>query len=240
MFTIENNYVRGDCLEIMKLLPSHCIDLLIIDPPNLILNKHYSTRKWFRRSFGDLGIVEHFFKTFFKRLERLLKPTSFLYIFCTFASSHFFWYYLYPYTKKTMDVIWDKKVSINGFGWRHQHETIIYAEMPKAPKIKTGDGDILSQLPSPYDCNCPYCKKPLSISFKNGDIIKGRAVKVNKRDHPAEKPEEIIEKIILKSSNEGELVADFFAGNATILKVAKNIIEHILVVNSIRDIIKKV
>lgn len=193
MFTIENNYVRGDCLEIMPLLRSHCIDTLIIDPPNLILNKHYSTRKWFRRSFGDLGIVEHFFKTFFRELERLLKPTSFIYIFCNSDSYPFFWFYLYPYTKKIMDLIWDKKVSINGFGWRHQHEIILYAEMPKAPKIKTGDGDILG------------C----------------RAKKVDEREHPAEKPEELIEKLVLKSSKKGDLIADFFSGNATVLKVAK-------------------
>lgn len=190
---IENNYIKGNCLEIMKFLPDHCIDLLIIDPPNLILNKHFSTRKWFRRSFGDLGIVENFFKTFFRQLEPLLKPTAFLYIFCNDDSYPFFWFYLYPYTKNIRQLIWDKIVSFNGFSWRHQHESIIFAEMPKAPKIKTGDGDI------------PKC----------------RAIPVDKRKHPAEKPEELIEKLILKSSKKGDLVVDFFAGAGTILKVAK-------------------
>lgn len=193
MFNIKDQYILGDCLDIMPLLPDHCIDVVISDPPNLILNKHYSTRKWFRRSFGDLGIVEHFFRKFFRELERIIKSTGFIYLFCNDDSYPFFWYYLYPFTKNVRQLIWDKIFSYNGYGWRHQHEIILYAEMPNSPIIRTGDGDILKQ----------------------------RAVKVDDREHPAEKPVELIEKILLKSSKKGDIIADFFSGNATILKMAK-------------------
>jgi len=190
-----NEFVLGDCLDVMKNLPEYCIDCVITDPPNLILNKHYSTRVWFNRSFGDLGVVEHFFKSFFKQLKRIIKSTGFIYIFCNDDSYPLFWYYTYPFTKNVRTIIWDKITSFNGYSWRHQHELILYAELPNSPVIKTGDGDIL---------RC-------------------RSVKVKDRNHPAEKPEEIIKKLMLKSTQEGEIVADFFAGNATTLRVAKRL-----------------
>ncbi|MFW9952264.1 MAG: hypothetical protein ACFFKA_19255, partial [Candidatus Thorarchaeota archaeon] len=85
---------------------------------------------------------------------------GFIYIFCNDDSYPLFWYYCYPFSKNVRTLIWDKITSFNGYGWRHQHEIILYAEMPESPKITTGDGDIL----------------------------KDRAVKVDNRDHPAEKP----------------------------------------------------
>ena len=190
---LENTALKGDCLEILPNIPNHSFDLIIIDPPNLFLAKHFSTRKYFKRSFGDLGLIEHFYKYFFKEFERVIKKTGLFYIFCNESSYPFFWYYTYSFTKKIRLLVWNKITSFNGYHWRHQTEFLLFGIMPNAPPIKTGDGDIL----------------------------KCRAVPVNKREHPAEKPIELIDKLVLKSSKENYLVADFFAGAGTTLISAK-------------------
>jgi DNA modification methylase len=195
---IIDQYILGDCLEILPYFPSRSIDLLIIDPPNILLNKHYKTRKWFPRRFGDLGTVSFFFSEFFKHIKRVMKKSGFIYIFCSSDTYPFFWFYCYPFTKNVRDIIWDKVVSFNGYSWRHQHETLLFAEMPKAPIVKTGEGD----------------------------IFKHRAVKVDNREHPAEKPPEVIQKLIQKSSKKGDLVVDFFAGGGIVLEEAKKMGRH--------------
>lgn len=193
-----NILYNGDCLDLEKgisNLPDKSIDMLLIDPPNFIPAKHYATRKHFRRSFSDISLLDYFYRDYFIEVERFMKETGTIYIFCNGQSYPIFWYYTFFFTKSVRDLIWDKIVSINGYTWRHQHEIILFGEMPKTKPVKTGDGDLL-------DC---------------------RAVPVDKRKHPAEKPEEIVEKLILKSSQEGDIICDTFFGSGTSLIVAKKL-----------------
>jgi len=124
------------------------------------------------------------------QFERVLKDDASFYIFCDGQSYPLFYYYSYFFTKTVRPLIWDKKVSINGYTWRHQHEIILFGEMPNSRPIPTGDGD----------------------------IIRCSAVKVNERVHPAQKPIELIKTLILKSSKEQDLVLDPFAGSGTTVK----------------------
>ena len=179
-----NKIYQGDCLEELDKLKEKSIDLCIIDPPFFMKLDHFKTRTFFKRNFADLGIIESFFKQVFEKIIRVLKDDGRLYCFCDGQSYPLFWFYLFPYTKSIRPLIWDKKTSINGYSWRHQHELIIFAEMPKARPIPTGDGDIL----------------------------RFSAVKVDKRQHPAQKPIDLIKSLILKSSKEGDIILDCFAG----------------------------
>ena len=199
MSKLESNVIYNyDCLDHekgMNLLPDNCIDMVLIDPPNFIPAKHYATRTHFRRCFSDLSLLEYFYRDYFTELERIIKDTGTIYIFCNGQSYPLFYYYTFFFTKSVRPLIWDKIVSINGYSWRHQHEIILFGEMPKTKPIKTGDGD----------------------------IIKCRAVPVKKRRHPAEKPEELIEKLIKKSSKEGDIILDTFFGGGVSLIVAKRL-----------------
>ena len=191
---IINQYYNGDCLEVLPLTPDNCLDLIIIDPP-FIVPKHFATRTFFRKGFGELGVMEFFFKNVFSQIERTLKDTGMFYVHCSEDSYPLFWYYTYPFTKKVRLLTWNKVNSINGYHWRHQTEFILFGIMPNTPKVPTGDGD----------------------------IIECRAVKAKDRVHGAEKPMELIDKLILKSSQEGDIVADFFAGSGVVLKSAKKL-----------------
>lgn len=194
MLEINKSY-NIDCFDGFKEIADHSIDLILTDPPYFLPAVHYQTRKAFSRNFADLGILEHFFKQFFREIQRVIKPSGIIYMFCDGQSYPLFYYYLYPFCKTVRPLIWDKKTSINGYSWRHQHEIIIFAEMPQANKVPSGDGDILRYS----------------------------AVKVDIRVHPAEKPIDLLMALIQKSSKEGDLVFDPFAGSGSTLMASKKL-----------------
>ncbi len=188
-----NKIICGDCLDVMKGIPNKSIDLIVTDPPYFLPATHYQTRKQFSRNFSDLGILEHFYKDFFKECNRITKKV--IYCFCDGQSYPLFYYHLYPFCKSIRPLIWDKKTSINGYSWRHQHELIIFAEMPNIKPIPSGDGDIL----------------------------KYSAVKVDNRTHPAEKPIDLISALITKSSDINDLILDPFMGSGTTINACINL-----------------
>ncbi len=190
-----NKIYQGDCLELMKEIENSSIDCIIIDPPYFLPATHYQTRKKQIRNFADLGILEFFFKNVFEEFKRIIKPTGTIYVFCDGQSYPLFWFYLYPFVKNVRPLIWDKKTSINGYSWRHQHELIIFAEMPEAKPIPSGDGDIL----------------------------RFSAVKLDNRIHPAEKPLDLLKCLISKSTKEGDLILDSFAGSGSTLIACKEL-----------------
>jgi len=190
-----NKIICGDCLEVMKGIPDKSVDLVLTDPPYFLPASHYQTRKQFSRNFSDLGILEHFIKDTFLQFNRITKESGTIYIFCDGQSYPLFYYHLYPFCKSVRPLIWDKKTSINGYSWRHQHELIIFAEMPKSKPIPTGDGDILRYS----------------------------AVKVDSREHPAEKPIDLNKTLIEKSSQENDIILDPFLGSGTTAVAALNL-----------------
>jgi site-specific DNA-methyltransferase (adenine-specific) len=183
----QNKIYNMDCIDGFKEISDASVDLIVTDPPYFLPALHYQTRKSFSRNFADLGILEHFFKEIFKEFSRIIKPTGRIYVFCDGQSYPLFYYHLYSFCKSVRPLIWDKKTSINGYSWRHQHEIIIFAEMPESEPIPSGDGD----------------------------IIRFNAVPVDTRVHPAEKPIDLIAELIKKSSVEGDLIVDPFVGSGS-------------------------
>ena len=188
---LEINKIHNmDCMDAFDRIDDKSIDLIIIDPPYFLPAVHYNTRKEFRRNLADIGILEHFFREVFEKFSKIIKEDGRIYVFCDGQSYPIFYYHLYPFCKSVRPLIWNKKRSINGYSWRHQHEIIIFAEMPKTKPVPSGDGDIIECL----------------------------AVKVDKRIHPAEKPVELLTKLINKSSKEGDLIFDCFGGSGSLME----------------------
>ena len=178
---------HDDCLNAMRDIPDGSIDAVICDPPYFLPARHYQTRREFPRSLTDLSMLEHFYRDWFAESARILKPTGTMYVFCDGQSYPLFFTVAYRYVRKMVPLVWDKVNSINGYSWRHQHELILFAQMDESPNVPTGDGDIL---------RC-------------------RAVPVDSRAHPAEKPVELLERLITKSVPAGGVVLDSFMGSGT-------------------------
>lgn len=189
-----------DCIEGMKQIDDNSIDAVITDPPYFAPAQHYSTNRkriTFQRKVGDLSILELFFHTWLKEIIRVTKDTGWIYIFCDSQSYPLIFTGLYSHVKSVRTIVWDRITAFTGFTWRHQHELIAYAEMPNAPKIKTSDGD----------------------------IIKERVIKLEKRKHPSEKPESIINKIISKHES-AKIILDPFIGTGTTAVACKHLNRH--------------
>jgi len=99
--------LRGDCLEEMPKLENNSVDLLLTDPPYFLPATHYNVRSGSFRSLSDLGILEHYFYSVFKELDRILKTDGHAYIFCDGQSYPVMYATAYPFFKKLRPLIWD-------------------------------------------------------------------------------------------------------------------------------------
>lgn len=184
---------RADCMEALRQLPDACVDAVVTDPPYFLPATHYCTRTRFPRSLSDLSMVEHFYRDVFAQARRVLRETGVFYVFCDGQSYPIFFCLLYPLARRVIQLVWDKMVSVNGYTWRHQHEVIAFAEMDETRAVPTGDGDIL----------------------------KCRAVPMEERLHPAEKPVALLRQLIRKSVPRGGAVLDPFSGSGTTIIAAE-------------------
>jgi site-specific DNA-methyltransferase (adenine-specific) len=173
----------GDCLSVLPGLADGSVNAVVTDPPYFLPATHYNVRSGSHRSLTDLGILEHYFASVFKATRRALSDEGFAYVFCDGQSYPVMYVTAYPHFKKLRPLVWDKQVSINGYGWRHQHELILWAESERSPTIPTGDGDVL----------------------------KCRAVPIDDRKHLAQKPVELLRKLIEKVP--APVVGDWFMGS---------------------------
>ncbi len=176
----------GDAISVLRSMPEASVDAVITDPPYFLPAVHYSVRKGTIRSFADLSMLEYFFRDVFRELTRVLRPTGVMYVFCDGQSYPVFYSLCFERFPKVRPLIWDKQVSINGYAWRHQHEIIMFAEREGAPKIPTGDGDVIVE----------------------------RAVPIGDREHLAQKPVSVLRRLVRKTKPSG-IVLDPFTGSAS-------------------------
>jgi site-specific DNA-methyltransferase (adenine-specific) len=177
--------ILGDCLEVLPTLGTGIANAIVTDPPYFVPATHYQTRTGSSRSLTDLGILEHYFSSVFRRINTVLTDDGFAYVFCDGQSYPVMYCCAYPYFKAQRPLVWDKLVAFTGYGWRHQHELILWCQRENAPAVPTGDGDIL----------------------------KCRAVAIKERGHLAEKPVELLEKVIQKTKP--KVVLDPFMGSGS-------------------------
>lgn len=180
---------QGDCLDILPRLEAESIDAIITDPPYFLPVNSYVGKRgegYAKRTLADASILRGYFERVFDELARVVKPTGTYYVFCDAQSYPSFYAAMYPHCKYVRLLIWDKMISYNGYTWRHQHELIAWGELDESERVPTGDGDIL---------RC-------------------RGVLQKDKMHPAEKPVELIERLIAKNVPAGGLVLDPYCGSA--------------------------
>jgi site-specific DNA-methyltransferase (adenine-specific) len=184
----------GDAAKILLELPRGSVDLVVTDPPYFQPAAHYAGTRGERspkKLIGDMSILELAFRVWCQEMVRVLSPQGTVYFFCDGQSYPLAFTALYPHAKHVRPLIWDKVGSLNGYTWRHQHELIAWAELPKTPRVPTGDGDILRE----------------------------RAVPVSERRHPAEKPVSLLGRLIEK--HDAKTVLDPFCGSGSTLLAAR-------------------
>ena len=191
---------HGDCLEIMKSWPDGFVDLVVTDPPYGV---DYQT-SWrsdndplVKKIANDSGNWLPFAEAWLNEVARILKPDTHLYAFGSFLTAPQMQPLIASKLTFKNTLVWDKmnwSVGDLEGDYGRQYELIYFAH--KGRKL-LGGGKRLGNL--------------LRASRGSGADY----------EHPTQKPEEIIAKLIEQSSSEQDVVCDPFLGSGTTAIVAE-------------------
>ena len=181
-----NKIYNEDCLEGMKRIPDNIVDLVVTGPPYCI----GTTSNGQKGSWTDNNLIRPFFDAYFRELKRVCKGKSELYINTDWRTYPF----LYPIMQKYFNIknliVWDYEWIKAGSHYRFSHEFIIYAIQGDVNrKFSASERDV-------------WRIKPINFTSKE-------------KLHNAQKPLELVQKMIVNSSNENDVVLDTFMGSGT-------------------------
>ena len=226
---------QGNSIEWLKSLEAESIDLVFADPP-------YNIKKADWDSFGSQEQYIEWSLQWIGEASRILKSTGSLYI-CGF--SEILADLKHPaskYFKGCRWLIWHYKNKANlGRDWGRSHESIIHFRKSDSVKLNIDDvripyGAHTLKYPShPQAETSAYGKgatkkrdnwTPNPKGAKPKDVIEIPTTCNGMGEttpHPTQKPEELLRRFILASSNEGDLVIDPFSGSGTTIVVAEQL-----------------
>ena len=223
----KNKLINGDSLEELNKIPDESFDLIFADPPYNLQLKGELTRpdrskvnavndKW--DQFESFKKYDDFTNSWLSQCKRVLKKDGAIWIIGSYHNifrvgtaiqNLGFWI--------LNDVIWNKKnpmPNFRGTRFTNAHETLIWASKSEKSKytfnyqsLKCLNDDL--QMRSNWDL--PIC---------NG---KERLKKNGKKIHSTQKPEALLHRILLATSNKNDLILDPFLGSGTTATVAKKL-----------------
>jgi DNA modification methylase len=219
---IEQNLIAGDCLEIMKKMPSESINLVITDPP-FNIGKDYGGVYEDKKEFNEY--IE-WCKKWLLECIRLLKKTGSLYLF-NYPENNA---YLLPFLKEHMIfkrwMTWHYPTNTGHSKTnytRTQHSILFFA---KNKNHKFNKEDVAEPYKNPTD-------KRIQERLKNGsngrtpyDVFQFNLVKNVSKDktaHPCQIPVPLLKIFIKASSDKGDWVLDPFAGSFSTCAAAKEL-----------------
>ena len=223
----KNKIINGDSLEELKKIPRETFDLIFADPPYNLQLKSELTRpdrskvsavndKW--DQFENFKKYDDFTYEWLSECKRILKKDGAIWVIGSYHNifrvgtaiqNLGFWI--------LNDVIWNKNnpmPNFRGTRFTNAHETLIWASKSEKSKytfnyqsLKCLNDDL--QMRSNWDL--PIC---------NGSE---RLKKDGKKIHSTQKPEALLHRILLATSNKNELILDPFLGSGTTATVAKKL-----------------
>ena len=221
-----NTIVDGDCIEVMNRLPEASVDLIFADPPyNLQLrgelhrpdnsmvdavNDHWD-------QFASFAAYDRFTRDWLSAARRLLKPNGAIWVIGSYHNifrvgaamqDAGFWI--------LNDVVWRKSnpmPNFRGKRFTNAHETMIWASKSEGAKY-TFNYEALKALNEGIqmrsDWLLPICTGHERLKDEAGD-----------KAHPTQKPESLLHRILVGSTNPGDVVLDPFFGTGTTGAVAR-------------------
>lgn len=223
-----NQILQGDCIEMMNALPEKCVDMVFADPPYFMqltgdLYRPNMTRvdavndAWDK--FDSFAAYDAFTRDWLSAARRVLKDTGTLWVIGSYHN-------IYRVGANLMDlgywilndVVWIKHnplPQMKGVRLCNAHETLLWAKKSQGQRtytfhyreLKAGNED--KQLRS--DWYFPICSR--------GERERVNGVKA----HTTQKPEALLQRILLSTSNPGDLILDPFCGTGTTAAVAKRL-----------------
>ncbi|MDC0879946.1 site-specific DNA-methyltransferase [Hellea sp.] len=223
-----NKIIQGNCISNMNSLPECSVDLVFADPPyNLQLGGDLSrpdnsqvlgvTEDW--DHFDTMDAYDLFTHDWLKAARRILKPNGAIWVIGSYHNifrvgailqDQQFWI--------QNDIIWRKTnpmPNFRGTRFTNAHETLIWATKTENAK-PTFHYDAMKMMNDGVqmrsDWTLPICTGLERLKKSDG-----------KKAHPTQKPESLLHRIILSTSNPGDVIVDPFFGTGTTGAVAKKL-----------------
>lgn len=222
----RNQILAGDCIEVMNALPTGSVDLIFADPPYNLQLKGDLRRPdnsmvdavddpW--DQFASFAAYDTFTRAWLAAAKRLLKPNGAIWVIGSYHNifrvgaalqDQGFWI--------LNDVVWRKSNPMPNFKGKrltNAHETLIWASRDEAARY-TFNYEALKALNEGVqmrsDWVLPICTGHERLKDAQGD-----------KAHPTQKPESLLHRVLVATTQPGDLVLDPFFGTGTTGAVAK-------------------
>ena len=209
------NLILGDSLIELKNMSDESVNLIVADPP-------YNLGKDYGKTKDNLDKKEYieFSKKWLNECNRILKPDGSIYIFMGVR----FISYIYQILEDQLGldfqnwIVWHYTQGLGKKkGFSSRHDDILVFSKGKNPTFNLDD----IRIPQKY-----YRKINNMRGANPGNVWEFSHVHYcneNRQSHPTQKPEGLIERIVLASSNKNDLVLDPFSGSGTTLRVCQQL-----------------
>ncbi len=222
--------LEGDCIEVLHRLPAESIDLIFADPP---YNLQLRQALWRPNQtlvdavdddwdhFADFAEYDEFTRAWLAACRRVLKPTGTLWVIGMYHNIHRVGTIMqnlgYWILNEVLWIKFNPMPNFRGVRFTNAHETLIWAQKEEGQRyvfnhhaMKALNEDL--QMRS--DWYLPICNGKERIRIDGA------------KAHATQKPEALLYRVILASSNPGDVVLDPFFGTGTTGVMAKKLKRH--------------
>ena len=239
-----NKIICGETVEELKKIPANSIDLIFADPPyNLQLQGELQrpdnstvaavTDDW--DQFASFETYDKFCEQWLTQLKRIVKPSGSIWVIGSYHNIFRIGYIMQNLGFWILnDVIWQKAnpmPNFRGKRFTNAHETLIWASKDKSSRKYTFNYEAMKSINENIqmrsDWFLPICNGNERLKDSNG-----------KKIHPTQKPESLLYRIIISSSNIGDIVLDPFFVFLSTGAVAKRLCRNYSGIEREKDYIK--
>ena len=247
--------IQGDAIEILKQIPDNSIDMVFIDPPYFLQTGGRKLKRWGSKTivdsvnekwdnFTSFQEYDSFIEKLLMETKRIMKPTATIWVMGTYHNIFRVGKILQDLGYWILDnVIWFKTNPMpNWLGVRFTNATeiLIWAMQNKSSKkhIKYIFNKEFARQFSMEDWGNKLAYNVWRLPSCIGKERLRDAT--GKKLHPTQKPEKLLERIILVSTKKGDIVLDPLAGTGTTGVVAKRLERHYIMIEREEKYIKAI
>ncbi|MEX0677459.1 MAG: site-specific DNA-methyltransferase [Pirellulales bacterium] len=227
---IVNRTICQDLFEAIEFLPKRFVDLLVVDPP-YNLTKSFDGTKFTRSSTAE---YVSWLDSWLGRLRDTLKPTASIYVCSEWRSSAAVFSVAEKHFVVRNRITWEREKGRGASSnWKNCSEDIWFCTMSNEYTFNVDAVKLKRKVLAPYTDHTGSPKDwqvTAEGSFRLThpsnlwvDITVPFWSMSENTDHPTQKPEKLIAKLVLASSNPGDIVLDPFLGSGTTSVVAKKL-----------------
>lgn len=220
----KDNFVlyKNDCLKILEQLPENSVDMIFADPPYLLSNGGFTVHagKMVSVNKGQWDVSNGLKKDFefqlswIRACKRVLKPGGTIWVSGTYHSIYQCGFALQVEKFHVLnDIAWFKPNASPNLSCRFftaSHETLIWARKDKKAKHKF-NYDLMKNGNWPND----FLKKPNKQMRSVWAVNPPQNGEKKFGKHPTQKPVDLLVRIVVASTNKGDIVLDPFTGSST-------------------------